>query len=291
MSKHETDSQWVHRHRLPLAQRAHLHAIDPADTGGWEKSAAVARTKANIDALRDLQYRLFVEDRQSLLVILQAADAAGKDGVIRKVLGKMNPQGCRVYGFKKPTSQEIEHDFLWRVHACTPAAGETAIFNRSHYEDVLVARVEELVPKETWQRRYEHINAFERLLNDRGTRIAKFYLHISQEEQLERFQARLDDPTKHWKLNEGDYHSRDRWPAYERAFDDALTLCNAEQAPWYIVPANKKWYRDLVVSEVVRHTLEQMNPQLPPISTDIERIRDLLKRELAELKAAQPEQR
>jgi PPK2 family polyphosphate:nucleotide phosphotransferase len=286
MNQSDVDGAWVNAHRLPLAKRARLAQVDAGGTGSWSKDAAEARTDSNIDAMRDLQYRLFVEGSQSLLIVLQAADAAGKDGTIRKVLGKMNPQGCRVYGFKQPSTLEARHDFLWRIHACVPGAGEVVIFNRSHYEDVLVVRVEQLVPKEVWQRRYEHINAFERLLNDRGTRIVKFYLHISQEEQLKRFQERLQDPAKHWKLSEGDYDSRERWPAYERAFDDALTLCNAEHAPWYIVPANKKWYRDLVVSEVVRQTLEQMNPRLPQTTVDIDKINALLERELAELKAA-----
>ncbi|MFG0290777.1 MAG: polyphosphate kinase 2 family protein [Rhodopirellula sp. JB044] len=234
-----------------------------------------------IAEIQELQYRMYTEAKQSLLIVLQAPDAAGKDGLIRKVLGRMNPQGCRTYPFKVPSSLERAHDFLWRIHQATPAAGKVSIFNRSHYEDVLVVRVEDLVPRSVWKQRYEIINDFEKLLLHRGTRILKFYLHISPEEQLERFKKRLDEPTKHWKLNEGDYEARAKWDDYREAYEDVFEKCHSEDAPWHIIPADKKWYRDASVAAIVRDTFREMDPQLPPLDADLDEIRRLYERELA----------
>lgn len=246
------------------------------------KAEAAERTEENIQAIQDLQYRMFTEGKQSLLIVLQAPDAAGKDGLIRKVLGQVNPQGCRVFPFKKPTEKELAHDFLWRVHPCVPGKGQISIFNRSHYEDVLVVRVHDLVPKKVWQPRYDTINAFESLLATSGTRILKFFLHISPDEQLERFKERLDIPEKHWKLNAGDYRERDRWGDYQDAYEDVFRRCSSDEAPWFVIPADRKWYRNAVVSEIVRKTLEDMDPQLPPVTEDLDEIRRLYEGEASE---------
>ncbi len=207
---------FIKKHRVN-SENIKLSKIETRESSPFDKKDdAVAYTKKTIDDIRKLQYRLFVEGKQSLLIVLQAPDAAGKDGLIRKVLGRMNPQGCRTYPFKAPTADELAHDFLYRVHPCAPAAGMVSIFNRSHYEDVLVVRVENIVPSKVWQKRYADINAFESLLHDRGTRIIKLFLHISPEEQLARFGARLEEPEKHWKLNPGDYESREKWATIKR---------------------------------------------------------------------------
>jgi PPK2 family polyphosphate:nucleotide phosphotransferase len=214
--------------------------------------------------MKDLQERLYAEGQQSLLIVLQAMDAGGKDGTIKRVFEGVNPQGVHVANFKQPTEKELAHDFLWRVHRQVPPTGMIGIFNRSHYEDVLIVRVNNLVPESIWRARYDHINNFERLLADSGTRILKFYLHIDKKEQKERFQARLDNPDKHWKFNLGDLPVREQWDDYMRAFEDAITQCHTEAAPWHIVPANHKWYRNLVICRTIVETLEAMNPQFPP---------------------------
>ncbi len=271
-------------HRIEPGKRVNLAKIDTRAQGPFEsKDEAVKYTHETIKRMRDLQYKLFVEGKRSLLIVLQAPDAAGKDGLIRKVLGQMNPQGCHTHPFKVPTEEERSHDFLWRIHKCTPPAGKVAIFNRSHYEDVLVVRVEKLVADKVWRKRYATINHFEELLADSGTMILKFFLHISQEEQLERFKARLDEPEKHWKLNAGDYAARDKWDAYRKAYEDAFSKCNPLHAPWHVIPADRKWYRDAAVAGIVTETLEAMNPQLPPITADLEEMRRLYEREAAEL--------
>lgn len=269
--------------RVSTKKRFRLSSIDPDATGDLEKQDAKDETAKIIERMQQLQYRLFVEQKQSLLIVLQAPDAAGKDGLIRKVLGKLNTQGCRVHGFKVPTELELSHDFLWRIHSCVPAKGQIAIFNRSHYEDVLVTRVEKLIDEDTCKTRYNHINAFESLLTDSGTKILKFYLHISQREQLERFKSRLDEPEKHWKLNAGDYAARDQQPAYRAAYEEVFEKCNPDHAPWYVIPANHKWYRNYAVAQIVLKALEAMDPQLPPVEADIEHIRALYEQELAEM--------
>jgi PPK2 family polyphosphate:nucleotide phosphotransferase len=207
-----------------------------------------------------------------LLVVLQAMDSGGKDGTIRRVFEGVNPQGVRVANFKAPTSSELAHDYLWRVHQKVPATGEIVIFNRSHYEDVLVVRVMGLVPEDRWQRRYDHINAFEKILADEGTTILKFYLHISKEEQAERFQARLDNPKKRWKFNAADLDHRRRWGDYMAAFEAVLSRTSAAHAPWFVVPANHKWYRDLVIAETLVDTLEGLDLRYPSPEPGIEEI-------------------
>jgi PPK2 family polyphosphate:nucleotide phosphotransferase len=240
-----------------------LHDFDPGYSADFDKQSSRKGLEKLQQKMRKLQERLYAEGKQSLLIVFQAMDAGGKDSIIRKVFGGMNPQGVRVTSFKAPTEEELAHDFLWRVHQHTPRRGFIGIFNRSHYEDVLIARVNELVPESVWEKRYEHINNFERLLFDNGTRILKFYLHISKDEQKERFQDRLDRPDKHWKFSIGDLPVRNKWDVYMAAYEDAITRCNTDYAPWYIVPANRKWYRDLVVAQTIIATLEDMDPQYP----------------------------
>jgi len=276
---------FVKAHRLPPGKKVTLSKVDTECEGPFEgKEHGRAFTAAANREIRDLQYRMYTEGKQSLLVVLQAPDAAGKDGLIRKVLGQMNPQGCRTYPFKVPSTLERAHDFLWRVHQCAPAAGQVSVFNRSHYEDVLVVRVADLAPKSVWKQRYELINDFEKLLAHRGTRVIKFYLHISSEEQLERFKSRLDDPTKHWKLNAGDYDARSQWKDYQEAYEDVFQKCNSDDSPWHVIPADKKWYRDASVAAIVRHTLREMDPQLPTPDADLDEIRRHYEAALAELR-------
>ncbi len=249
---------------LPSGESFHLADFAPAYSGGMEKKRqAKAETADNLTALFDLQARLYAENRRSLLVILQAMDAAGKDGTIKHVMGAFNPQGVWVSSFKAPSKLELAHDFLWRVHRVTPRRGMVGIFNRSHYEDVLIVRVLNLVPEATWRPRFDHINAFEKLLSDQGTAIVKIFLHVSPEEQARRFRARLETPGKEWKFNPGDVASRQKWGDYMAAYEEALTRCNTPWAPWHVVPADRKWYRNLAVSRIVRRTLEALNPAYP----------------------------
>jgi PPK2 family polyphosphate:nucleotide phosphotransferase len=274
---------FVKQHRIDPGQSVRLKSIETRQKGPFrDKDDAKEFTAEVNDDIRDLQYRMFVEQKQSLLIVLQARDAGGKDGLIRKVLGRMNPQGCRTYPFKVPSERERAHDFLWRIHKCTPAKGMVSVFNRSHYEDVLVVRVEQLVPKEVWSRRYEVINHFEENLVAAGTGILKFYLHISPEEQLERFKKRLDNPEKHWKLNPGDYAAREKWDAYREAYEEAIGKCNSSHCPWFVIPADHKWYRDAAVAAIVREKMTEMKPKMPPVDVDLDEIRSLYERELAE---------
>jgi PPK2 family polyphosphate:nucleotide phosphotransferase len=251
--------------------------VDEIDAGFADqrlsREAALAETGAEIERLRSLQYLLYAEGKRSLLICLQGRDAAGKDGVINHVLGAMNPQGCTVTGFKVPSQEEAAHDFLWRYHRAAPARGRVAIFNRSHYEDVLVVRVHDLVPKAVWSERYDLINDFERLLHQHGTQILKFYLHIDPQEQLERFKARIEDPARHWKISDADYAERPHWDAYSRAFEDALSKCSTKHAPWYVIPANRKWFRNLAVARIVRETLESLDMRFPEPTVDMNEIR------------------
>lgn len=208
-----------------------------------------------------------------MLVVLQGMDAAGKDGTIRHVLSGVSPQSCQVTTFKKPTAEELDHDFLWRVHRAVPRRGSVEFFNRSHYEDVLVVRVHKLVPEKHWRQRFDQINEFEALLTSSGTTVVKFFLHIDREEQRKRLQARLDDPQKRWKFSPADLQERSFWDDYQRAYEEVLTRCNTMQAPWYVVPANHKWHRNWVVSRVLRETLEEMDPQFPPADESLKDIR------------------
>jgi PPK2 family polyphosphate:nucleotide phosphotransferase len=256
-------------------QRLRLKAIDPANTDAFEgdKAAGRARLQQLNARLEELQEALYAEGKHRLLVVLQAMDAGGKDGTIRSVFDGVNPQGVKVTSFKQPTAAELARDFLWRVHPHAPASGEIAIWNRSHYEDVLVARVQGLVPGRRWRRRYEHIRSFEQLLVDEGTVIRKFFLHISKEEQRQRLQERLDDPKKRWKWNEHDLEQRERWDDYQRAYEDALAATSTKAAPWYVIPADRNWYRDLMVSEVLVSTLESLRIRLPKAVPGLERLR------------------
>ena len=231
---------------------------------GMDKKVGEKEVEENTEALRDLAYALYAENRRALLVVLQGMDTAGKDGAIRTAMRGVSPQSCQVTAFKAPSHEELDHDFLWRIHARVPPRGHIGIFNRSHYEDVLVVRVKELVPEPLWQSRYETINTFEELLTSGGTTVVKIFLHISKEEQRERLQERLDNPKKNWKFRKGDLDDRKLWDAYQRAYEDALTRCNTEHAPWHIVPADRKWYRDVLVSRLLRQTLERLDPQYPP---------------------------
>ncbi len=223
--------------------------------------------------LHDLQYLMYAEGKRSLLICLQGRDAAGKDGTINHVLSAMNPQGCTVTGFKVPSKEEAAHDFLWRYHQHTPGKGQVAIFNRSHYEDVLVVRVHDLVPKKIWSKRYEYINDFEKMLYDNGTHILKFYLHIDPEEQLERFKQRIDDPARHWKISDGDYAERPFWDAYTDAFETLLEKCSTAHAPWFVIPSNHKWFRNLAISRIVAEALESLKMKFPEPTVNIEEIR------------------
>jgi PPK2 family polyphosphate:nucleotide phosphotransferase len=207
---------------------------------------------------------LWAESKHALLIVLQALDAGGKDGAIRHVFRGVNPQGCQVTSFKVPTEEELDHDFLWRIHKATPRRGYIGIFNRSHYEDVLVVRVRNLAPESVWQQRYEQINQFEKLLAETGTTILKFFLYISKEEQRERFEARLQDPRKNWKFSMGDVEDRGYWGDYMRAYEDALSRCSTPWAPWHIIPANHKWYRNLVVSQIIVEALDKLDMHYPP---------------------------
>ncbi len=253
------------RYRVPPGTRVHLRDHDPNETGPYhhrdEAKADLERDRAR---LFDLQEILYAQARHSLLIVLQGMDTSGKDGVIRHVMSGVNPQGCQVVSFKQPTPEELSHDFLWRIHRHTPARGQIAIFNRSHYEDVLVVRVHNLVPPAVWRRRYDQINEFEELLADQGgTTILKFFLHISKEEQKERLQARLDDPTKQWKFRVGDLKERALWDEYVAAYEEALSRCSTQVAPWFIVPANRKWYRNVVVARIIVEALEGLDLRYP----------------------------
>lgn len=251
---------------LKLDKKDKLGELDGSSTPGLDGDRAEAEriTSELRSELVDLQRRLFAENEQSLLVVLQAMDTGGKDGTIRRVFSGVNPNGVRIARFQKPSDDEYAHDYLWRVHKQTPAKGEITIFNRSHYEDVLVVRVNDLAPEKVWRRRYDHIRNFEELLADEGTRIVKFYLHINKDEQKERLQARLDDPAKHWKFDEHDIAQRKHWDKYMVAFEDAIRKTSTDDAPWYIIPANRKWFRDYAIMSILVDTLKEMNPQYPP---------------------------
>ena len=254
--------------------KVHLARIDPSYTGRHSSHEnAMPEIRNHLERMAKLQYLLYADAEQSLLVVLQALDAAGKDGVVRHLFRGLNPQGTSVYCFKQPSQLELGHDFLWRAHLRAPSKGELVIFNRSHYEDVLVVRVHDLAPESVWSKRYDIINDFERMLAGSGTRILKFYLHISPEEQLQRFKQRLDDPLRHWKISESDYSERDMWPKYVEAYEDAIALTSTKRAPWYVIPANHKWFRDLAVSQIVADTMDEMGLRLPATRVDLAKIR------------------
>jgi PPK2 family polyphosphate:nucleotide phosphotransferase len=240
-----------------------LSSYKTDETFGWDKAWAQAELVTQLERLQALQTRLYAESSRAVLVVLQARDAGGKDGVIRNVLTGVNPAGVRVTSFKVPAGPETAHDYLWRVHAACPAKGEIGVFNRSHYEDVLVVRVKKLVAKAQWHRRYHHIREFEQMLTDEGTTIVKIYLNVSKEEQRKRFQDRVDDPEERWKFRLGDLEDRKLWSEYTRAYQDAFTATSTDDAPWHIVPGDRKWSRDLAVAILLVATLERLDPQLP----------------------------
>jgi PPK2 family polyphosphate:nucleotide phosphotransferase len=254
--------------------KVRLDDIDPSYTAKHATEAAAQGAIAkDIDRLRKLQYRLYAEHERSLLIVLQAPDAGGKDGTVKHVFGAMNPLAASAYPFKVPTAEEAAHDFLWRVHKVTPAHGHIAIFNRSHYEDVLVPRVHGLVPEEVWSKRYDRIVEFEKTLAQAGTLILKFFLHISKDEQLRRFANRLDEPDHRWKISESDYTERAYWDDYRKAYEAALERTSTRRAPWYVIPANHKWFRNLAVARIVVEALDELDFALPKPSVDIDEIR------------------
>jgi PPK2 family polyphosphate:nucleotide phosphotransferase len=249
-----------------------LDAIDPDATGSWDKVTGKAALKGLSARIGELQERLYAEQKQSLLVILQAMDTGGKDGAIKGVFEDVNVQGVRVAAFGVPTEEELAHDFLWRIHKQTPAKGIIGVFNRSHYEDVLVVRVKNLAPEEVWRPRYRAIVDFERTLVESGTRVVKFFLHISKDEQKERLQARLDDPEKIWKFRTGDLEDRALWNDFQSAYREAIGATSTAEAPWYVIPANKKWHRNVAIAEVLVRVLEEMDPQFPPPEKGLDKV-------------------
>jgi PPK2 family polyphosphate:nucleotide phosphotransferase len=254
-------------------KKVKLADIDPGFSGEHEdKKSAAPEYEAALETIDGLQEKLYAEKKHALLIVLQGIDAAGKDGVCWHVITAMNPQGCSVASFKQPSTEELAHDFLWRVHQKTPGRGQVAVFNRSHYEDVLIVRVHNLVPKGVWSKRYDQINAFEHVLAENDTTILKFFLYISKEEQLERFKKRLDDPDRQWKISASDYAERDYWDDYVGAYEDMLSKCSTEQAPWFVIPSNKKWFRNLAVSKIIAETMEGLKIQPPTPSVDIAEI-------------------
>jgi len=250
-----------------------LADIDAEDTHGIHKSAAPGHLQKNCERLSVLQYLLYAEARRSLLVVLQGIDAGGKDGTISHVMSGLNPQGVTVTSFKVPEGPERRHDYLWRVHQAIPEWGKIGIFNRSHYEDVLVVRVHNLAPRSAWSKRYRQINEFERMLSENHVRIIKFLLYISKDEQAKRFHERLDDKSKNWKFSAADLREREYWDNYIAAYNDVLRQCSTAEAPWYVVPANHKWFRNLAVSQIMRETLEDMKLKYPKPSADLSGIK------------------
>jgi PPK2 family polyphosphate:nucleotide phosphotransferase len=255
-------------------KKVDLNDISPSDTGSFSnKKDALEAIAKNLDDLRRLQSVFYAWGRKSLLVVLQAMDAGGKDGVVSHVFSGVNPQGCIVHSFKVPTELESRHDFLWRIHAAAPPRGMIGIFNRSHYESLLVERVEELTPKSVWSERFDSINAFEKMLSDEGTVILKFHLHISKEEQKKRLKARLDQPDSRWKFSSGDVKERRKWDDYREAYNDLLSRCSTHEAPWFVVPSNHKWFRNWVVSDTLVRTLKKLDPKYPKPAEDLSKIK------------------
>jgi PPK2 family polyphosphate:nucleotide phosphotransferase len=263
------------RYRVPAGHdRFRLRGIDPADKGGFsDKAEALADFAREIGRLVELQEVLYAQARHAVVVVLQAMDTGGKDGAVNSVFGPLNNQGVTITSFKRPTPPELAHDYLWRVHQAMPPKGTIGVFNRSHYEDVLVARVHELAPKRVIEARYQQINAFEEYLTENDVIILKFFLHISKEEQKVRLQSRLDDPTKHWKLDPADLEERKYWQSYLDAYEIALGRCSTPSAPWFVIPANRKWYRNLLIARILRHTLKGLKLRYPDAPEGVERLR------------------
>ena len=261
------------RYRVEPGDPVRLAEVDPDESEHYRRKKDVAdELKRQRDRISDLQARLYGEQKRSLLIVLQAMDTGGKDGAIKGVFQGVNPQGCQVWSFKAPSNEEAAHDFLWRYHQKTPPQGMIHIFNRSHYEDVLIVRVKDLVPESVWKPRYEAINQFEHALTLAGVTVLKFYLHISKDEQKRRLESRLADPDKRWKFSTNDIKERAYWDDYMAAFEDAINQCTTAHCPWYVIPANKKWYRNLVLARTIADTLEAMNPKFPPAEKGLENV-------------------
>jgi len=259
--------------RVYPEQPIRLADLDPNDSENYKKKKHIEKAlEKQRQRLKSLQERLYAEHQRSLLIVLQAMDTGGKDGTIKHVFGGLNPQGCRVWSFKKPSDEESNHDFLWRYHQRAPQRGMISIFNRSHYEDVLIVRVKQLVPEKVWRQRYHLINEFERMLALNNITVIKFFLHISKDEQKRRLESRLEDPNKHWKFSSNDLKERLLWDDYQAAFEAMINNCSTAYAPWYAVPANNKWYRNLVVARTIADTIEAMNPQYPPAEIGLDSI-------------------
>ena len=254
--------------------KVRLSDFDPSRTKPFkDKKQAQKVFEKNLSKIDDLQNLLYAEGRRSLLIVLQGMDAAGKDGTIRHVMTGMNPQGCHVTSFKAPSAEEMSHDFLWRIHKALPSRGQIGIFNRSHYEDVLIVRVHDLVPQSQWSQRYDQINQFEKTLSENGTTILKFFLHISKEEQRSRFLQRLQDPARNWKVSPDDFKERPFWNHYQAAYDAVLSKCSTPWAPWFIIPADRKWFRNLAVAKIIEETLRGMNLKFPKPKADLSTIK------------------
>jgi PPK2 family polyphosphate:nucleotide phosphotransferase len=274
---------YANQFRIKTGSKVDLGKIDPGFHGDYEnEEATIGELDKYSQRLTELQAMMAAENKHSLLIVLQAMDGGGKDGTIHHVMTAMNPQGCNVVGFKVPTAEEMAHDYLWRIHKVTPAKGQITVFNRSHYEDVLVVRVHNLVPEDVWSKRYNEINAFERVLANSGTTIVKFFLHIDKEEQLRRFRDRLDEPDKQWKITEADYKEREYWDSYQQAYVDAISKCSFNYAPWYVIPANHKWFRNLMVSQILVETMESWKMAYPAPSVDLAVIKQMYHAEVAE---------
>lgn len=256
--------------RLRADASLRLADHDPGEAFGWEKDSAKAELATILDEVAELQTRLFAEGRQAVLLVLQAMDAGGKDGVLRDVLIGLNPAGIAVHSFGVPSEEELAHDYLWRVHQHTPSRGHIGVFNRSHYEDVLVVRVKEFVPPARWRKRYDHIKRFERQLVDEGTAVVKVFLHVSKEEQRARFQDRIDSPDERWKFRRGDLDDRARWDDFMAGYRDALAKTSVPSAPWYVVPADRKWVRNLCVAHILHDVLSELDPQYPAPEEGVE---------------------
>ena len=268
MPKTLTGDSLISRLIVEPGKRVQLSDDHAANTFGWEKPEAVAALEENREKLSDLQYKLYADGRHALLVVIQAIDAGGKDGAVHDIFTAMNPQGCVVTSFKAPTAEELKHDYLWRVHQRVPARGMVGVFNRSHYEDVLIVRVEKLVQKAVWRERYEQINEFERMLTHNSVRIIKVFLQISKGEQKKRLEDRLKDPNRQWKFSPEDLVKRRQWPEYQKAFEAMLTKCNTKHAPWYLIPADRKWFRNLAVSQIVATEMGRMPLRFPEPTFD-----------------------
>jgi PPK2 family polyphosphate:nucleotide phosphotransferase len=272
---HPTESMnYSEQFSVKPGHRIRLKDIDPQFANKEEEKKSAKRAIKKLQKRMDeLQNQLYAEQKRSLLICLQAPDAGGKDGVVRHVVNTFNPQACRVVSFKQPSTEELAHNFLWRIEHQTPRRGEVVIFNRSHYEDVLIVRVHDLVPKAVWSKRYDQINDFERRLIANHTHILKFFLHISKEEQLARFERRLNDPARRWKISEADYAEREYWNDYEAAYEEAINKCSTAEAPWYVIPSDHKWFRNLAISHIIVKTMEGLDLKRPEPTVDIDDIR------------------